>query len=89
MKRITKYILDEKDIEQMIPYRQLAECENKLNTGRARRLMNNLCIEPVTVERYRNLAHIWHCISGCPDTLELTEQELKDWHKIGCLVFDL
>lgn len=89
MKTIVKFILTPKEVREMIPFAPLAECENKLNTGRAKRLMYDLGITQEMLDTHRAEARKWYLVTGFPDDYEFTEQELKDWDKIGQLVFNL
>ena len=89
MKRVTKFILTPEEVRTMIPYGPLAECENKLNTGRAKRLMDTLGITQEMLDTHRAEARKWYLVTGFPDDYEFTIEELSDWDKIGQLVFNL
>lgn len=89
METIIKFSLTGKEIQKMIPFAPLAECENKLKTGKAKRLMAQLGILPETLEHYQDIARRWYLITGCPDGTEFTAQELSDWSRIGELISNL
>lgn len=89
METIIRFRLTEQELRQSIPYTQLCECETMLNTGRAKRLMRDLGLSLEKLEHYLVLARRWHLVTGVPQDITFSEQELKDWDLIGRFVFEL
>jgi len=83
------YRLTDAEIREKVPYTVLAECENKLATGRARRLMEQLGISPEMLARYQQQARQWHLVAGLADSYAFTMEELADWNLIGQLLINL
>ncbi len=70
---------------QFIPYEMLAECENKLNTGKAKRLMAELGITPEKLAKYQKQARSWYLIKPPTADQSWTAEEIEDWGRIGQL----
>lgn len=78
--------LTEREFRQRIPFGPLAESVNKLQTGKAKRLMNELGISKEMLSKYQEIATRWYLHTGCPDSAEFTLEEISDWNKLGLLL---
>ena len=86
MKAIVKIVLTDKEVAQCIPFAQLCECENKLKTIKAKRLMAELGISSEMLSAYQQTARTWYLIMGFPSRYEFTAEELDGWRLIGELI---
>ena len=86
MEAIVKIVLTDREVAQHIPFAPLCECENKLKTGKAKRLMAELGISEEMLAYYQETARTWHLITGFPSGYEFTTGEIADWCRIGRLI---
>ena len=85
-KTIMKIVLTDSEVAQHIPFAELCECENKLKTIKAKRLMAKLGISSEMLSAYQQTARTWYLITGFPSGYEFTAEELDGWHLIGELI---
>lgn len=86
MEAILKFKLSRQELLAQIPFGALAECENKLKTVKAKRLMAEIGISLEMLKKYQEIARRWYLITGCPDEQEFTLHEMDDWYKIAQLI---
>ena len=86
MKAIVKIVLTDKEVAPRIPFAQLCECENKLKTMKAKRLMAELGISSEMLSAYQQTARTWYLITGFPSGYEFTAGEIGGWRLIGELI---